>query len=133
MCKHTVAVLLAIQAEPSEKPSKKVQSPKINIFPLLKSAKKEQLAQLILEHCQEDQRRIPSSGDIVSASLRRLSQQFHSKFSQFSAKKEQLAQLILEHCQEDQRFQNRVLSELGDSGEQELAAVKTLVANIAAL
>ncbi len=80
VCKHTVAVLLAIQAEPSEKPSKKVQSPKINIFPLLKSAKKEQLAQLILEHCQEDQ-----------------------------------------------RFQNRVLSELGDSGEQELAAVKTLV------
>lgn len=80
VCKHTVAVLLAIQAEPSEKPSKRVQSPKINILPLLKSAKKEQLVQLILEHCQEDQ-----------------------------------------------RFQNRALSELEDSGEQELAAVKTLV------
>lgn len=80
VCKHTAAVLLAIQAEPSEKPSKRVQSPKINILPLLKSAKKEQLVQLILEHCQEDQ-----------------------------------------------RFQNRVLSELEDSEEQELAAVKTLV------
>lgn len=80
VCKHTVAVLLAIQAEPSEKPSKRVQSPKIDIFPLLKSAKKEQLVQLILEHCQEDQ-----------------------------------------------RFQNRVLSELEDSGEQELAVVKALV------
>lgn len=79
VCKHTVAVLLAIQAEPSEKPSKRVQSPKIDILPLLESTKKEQFAQLILEHCQEDQ-----------------------------------------------RFQNRVLSELGDSGEQALAAVKAL-------
>lgn len=80
VCKHAVAVLLTIQAEPSEKPSKRVQSPKINILPLLKSAKKEQLVQLILEHCQDDH-----------------------------------------------RFQNQVLSKLGGSGEQELAAVQALI------
>lgn len=54
VCKHTVAMLLAIQAEPSEKPLKKVQSSKIDILPLLESAPKGLLVQLILEHCQED-------------------------------------------------------------------------------
>ena len=43
------------------------------------------------------------------------------------AEKSQLAALILEHGQEDLRFQSRVLVELEDSGEQELAAVKALV------
>lgn len=56
VCKHIVAALLTIQAEPPEKPLKSVQSSKIDILPLLKSAKKGQLVQLILEHCQEDQR-----------------------------------------------------------------------------
>lgn len=56
VCKHIVAALLTIQAEPLEKPLKKVQSSKIDILPLLESAQKRQLVQLILEHCQEDQR-----------------------------------------------------------------------------
>lgn len=56
VCKHIVTALLTIQAEPPEKPLKRVQSSKIDILPLLESAQKGQLAQLILEHCQEDQR-----------------------------------------------------------------------------
>ena len=80
VCKHTVAVLLAIRAELPEKSSKGASPAKADILPLLKGAKKEQLVQLILEHCQDDH-----------------------------------------------RFQNRVLSELGGSGEQELAAVKALI------
>lgn len=43
------------------------------------------------------------------------------------ADKAQLVSLILEHCRADKRFQSLVLSELEDSGEQELAAIKELV------
>lgn len=80
VCKHTAAVLLAIQAEAPEEPKKISRAAKIDIRPLLERAEKPQLAALILEHCQEDL-----------------------------------------------RFQSRVLAELGDGGEQELAAVKALV------
>ena len=80
VCKHTVAALLAIQAKPPrEMPEKKTDS----------------------------------AIDI--------------RFLVEKAKKEQLAVLVLEHCQEDPRFQNRVLSELENSGERELAAIKAMV------
>lgn len=74
VCKHTAAVLLAIQAEPPDGPKKSANAPKIDIRSLLERAEKPQLAALILEHCREDL-----------------------------------------------RFQSRVLIELEDSGEQELA------------
>lgn len=80
VCKHTVAVLLAIQAEPPRKMPEKKTDSAIDIRSLVEKAKKEQLAALVLEHCQEDP-----------------------------------------------HFQSQVLSELEDSGEQELAAIKAMV------
>lgn len=80
VCKHIVAVLLAIRAEPpKEMPEKKTGSA-IDIRSLVEKAKKEQLAALVLGHCQEDP-----------------------------------------------RFQSWVLSELEDSGEQELTAIKAII------
>lgn len=43
------------------------------------------------------------------------------------ASMEQLVRLVLEQCQEDKRFRSKVLSDLEDSGEQELTAIKELV------
>lgn len=80
VCKHMVAALLAIQAEPPKETPKKKADRKLDIRSLVKKAEKEQLAALVLEHCQEDP-----------------------------------------------RFQSRVLAELEDSGEQELAAIKAMV------
>lgn len=80
VCKHIVAALLAIRAEPpKEMPEKKTDSA-IDIRSLVEKAKKEQLAALVLGHCQEDT-----------------------------------------------RFQSWVLSELEDSGEQELTAIKAII------
>lgn len=56
VCKHTAAVLLAIQAEPPKEPKKSSRVAKIDIRPLLEGAEKPQLAALILEHSQEDLR-----------------------------------------------------------------------------
>lgn len=56
VCKHTVAVLLDIQAKPPEKTPKKAAGKKTDIRALVEKASKEQLAALILEHCQEDRR-----------------------------------------------------------------------------
>lgn len=77
VCKHTVAVLLAVQKETER------------ILP-----KKEQV----------------SIGALVEG-----------------AGKEQLVALILEHCKEDKRFRSQVLSELEETGEQELASIKALI------
>lgn len=56
VCKHTAAVLLAIQSEPPEESKERTKAPKIDLQPLLERAEKPQLAALILEHCQEDLR-----------------------------------------------------------------------------
>lgn len=80
VCKHTVAVLLAIQAGEGEDRPKAKKTQKVSIQQLVERANKEQLAALIVEYCREDK-----------------------------------------------RFQSLVLSELEDSGEQELAAIKELV------
>ncbi len=82
VCKHTVAALLALQAEE--------EAPK--------------------EPPKDTAKRI--------SALQKLVEQ---------AEKEQLAALVLEHCREDKRFQSQVLSELEDSGEQELESIKELV------
>lgn len=56
VCKHTVAALLAIQAKPPKKAQKKAAGQKADIRTLVERASKEQLAALVLEHCQEDKR-----------------------------------------------------------------------------
>ena len=56
VCKHTVAVLLALQAGAGEDRPKAEKSRKVSIQELVEQANKEQLASLILEHCQEDMR-----------------------------------------------------------------------------
>lgn len=57
VCKHTAAVLLAIQAEAGkEKRLKAKKTQKVSIQELVVRANKEQLASLILEHCREDKR-----------------------------------------------------------------------------
>lgn len=80
VCKHTVAVLLALRAGAGQDRPKAEKTQKVSIQELMEQADKEQLVSLILEHCREDK-----------------------------------------------RFQSLVLSELEDSGEQELAAIKELV------
>lgn len=56
VCKHTVAALLAIRAEPPGETPKKKADKKIDIRAVVEKAEKEQLAALVLEHCQEDPR-----------------------------------------------------------------------------
>ena len=56
VCKHTVAVLLTIQVEPPKKNQKKATGEKTDLQALVEKASKEQLAALVLEHCQEDRR-----------------------------------------------------------------------------
>lgn len=56
VCKHIAAALLAIQAKPPEKAQKKAAGKKPDIRALVEKASKEQLAALVLEHCQEDKR-----------------------------------------------------------------------------
>lgn len=57
VCKHTVAVLLAIRAEAGkEKHSKAKNTQKVSIQELVERADKKQLASLIVEHCREDKR-----------------------------------------------------------------------------
>lgn len=56
VCKHTAAVLLLIQQETEELPPEKKKREKVSIQALVESAKKEQLAALVFEHCQEDKR-----------------------------------------------------------------------------
>lgn len=56
VCKHTVAVLLAVQAEPPEEPPREESAEGIEIRDLVEQAEKEQLAALVLEHCREDRR-----------------------------------------------------------------------------
>ena len=54
VCKHTAAALLVIQQETEELPPEKKKREKVSIQALVESAEKEQLAALVLEHCQED-------------------------------------------------------------------------------
>ena len=56
VCKHTVAVLMTIRANSSEKAQKKAAGRKADIQALVEKASKEQLAALVLEYCQEDKR-----------------------------------------------------------------------------
>lgn len=59
VCKHTAAVLFAIQAEEGKEKrpkKKKTQKRKVSIQKLVEQADKEQLASLILEYCREDKR-----------------------------------------------------------------------------
>lgn len=56
VCKHAVAVLLAIQAGAGEDRPKAKKTPKISIQKLVERANKEQLTSLILECCREDKR-----------------------------------------------------------------------------
>lgn len=56
VCKHTAAALLVIQQETEELPPEKKKREKVSIQALVESAEKEQLAALVLEHCQEDKR-----------------------------------------------------------------------------
>ena len=56
VCKHTVAVLLAIQVGEGEDRSKAKKTQKVSIQQLVERANKEQLASLILEYCREDKR-----------------------------------------------------------------------------
>lgn len=62
VCKHTAAVLLALQAE--EKPPRKEKPEKISVQKLVGQASREQLAALVLEHCREDRR---FKGRVLSA------------------------------------------------------------------
>ena len=56
VCKHTVAALLAVQAESPEEHPKKERAEKVSIQDLVEQAEKTQLAELILEYCREDKR-----------------------------------------------------------------------------
>lgn len=56
VCKHTVAVLLTIQAKSPKKAPKEAAGKKSDIRVLVEKASKEQFAALVLEYCQEDQR-----------------------------------------------------------------------------
>ena len=56
VCKHTAAVLLAIQAESPKESKNGPEAPKTDLRPLLESTEKSQLVALILEHCREDLR-----------------------------------------------------------------------------
>ena len=56
VCKHTVAVLLALQAGAGQDRPKAKKPPKVSIQELVERANKEQLTSLILEHCREDKR-----------------------------------------------------------------------------
>ena len=67
VCKHTAAALLAIQAEPPKEETQEGDARKISIRDLVERAEKEQLAELILEHCRKDKR------------FESLSQQIHSR------------------------------------------------------
>lgn len=80
VCKHTVAVLLAVQRQTER------------ILPKKESGERFSFQALVEE-----------------------------------AEKEQLAALILEHCKEDKRFRSQVLSELEETGTQELASIKSLI------
>ena len=56
VCKHTVAALLAIQADLPEESPQEEHTEKVSVQDLVERADKEQLMALILEHCQEDKR-----------------------------------------------------------------------------
>jgi len=56
VCKHTAAVLLALQSEAAEKLPREPARRKIDVQKLIEQAGKEQLAALVLEHCREDKR-----------------------------------------------------------------------------
>lgn len=62
VCKHTAAVLLALQAE--EKPPRREKPEKISVQKLVEQASREQLAALVWEHCREDRR---FKGRVLSA------------------------------------------------------------------
>lgn len=79
VCKHTVAALLALQAEPLEERSQEVSAVKTSVRELVERAEKEQLAALILEHCKEDKRfqsqvlsALEDSGERELASIKEL-------------------------------------------------------------
>lgn len=79
VCKHTVAALLALQAEPPEERSQKTAAAKSSVRELVERAEKKQLAALILEHCKEDKRfqsrvlsTLEDSGEQELASIREL-------------------------------------------------------------
>ena len=80
VCKHIVAVLLALQEEAEEKPLEKGKE-KFSLRSLVEGAEKEQLTALILEHCQEDKHfqsqvlsELEDTGDRELLSLRELIQ-----------------------------------------------------------
>lgn len=64
VCKHTAAVLLALQAETGDISPKKKKPAKVSVQKLVEQASREQLAALVLEHCQEDKR---FKGQVLSA------------------------------------------------------------------
>ena len=79
VCKHTVAALLALQAEPPEERSQEAAAAKTSVRELVERAEKEQLATLILEHCKEDKRfqsqvlsALEDSGERELASIKEL-------------------------------------------------------------
>ena len=79
VCKHTVAALLALQAEPPEERSQEAAAAKTSVRELVERAEKEQLATLILEHCKEDKRfqsrvlsALEDSGEQELASIKEL-------------------------------------------------------------
>lgn len=79
VCKHTVAVLLALQAETPEERSQEAAAAKSSVRELVERAEKEQLASLILEHCKEDKRfqsrvlsALEDSGEQELASIKEL-------------------------------------------------------------
>ena len=79
VCKHTAAALLAIQAEPPKEETQEGDARKISIRDLVERAEKEQLAELILEHCRKDKRfesqvlsALEDSGEQELASIKQL-------------------------------------------------------------
>lgn len=79
VCKHVVAALLAVQAEPPEERCQGEGAEEISIRDLVEQAEKEQLATLILEHCHEDMRfrsqvlsALEDSGEREFASIKEL-------------------------------------------------------------
>lgn len=56
VCKHTAAVLLAVQAEPQKEDQQEKKGETQTIQTLMSQAGREQLSALILEHCREDKR-----------------------------------------------------------------------------
>ena len=92
VCKHTAAVLLALQAGAGKDRPTVKETQKVSLQELVERANKEQLASLILEYCQEDKRfqslvlsELEDSGEqeftvikeMVSASIRSNTHQYY--------------------------------------------------------